>query len=303
MTNLCAGGGSTAVREPHRFDEARLFEWLKLNIRGIEGPLRVEQFSGGQSNPTFKLLAGSGNYVLRRQPTGKLLKGAHAVDREARIMSALAPTGFPVPRVHALCQDSDVIGSWFYVMDMVAGRIFWDSTFPGVAHPRAVYFDAMNGTLARLHTIAPASIGLETFGRSDNYLNRQIRRWSQQYLEDPDAGRNAHMDALVEWLPANAPQTHDHSIIHGDYRVDNLVFHPVEPTVVGVLDWELSTLGDPIADFTYQLMMYRLPPRIGAGLGGAPMLLSSVMPGVLGSRECRRAAWQRAHHNVGVRAR
>jgi len=263
---------STAVRDTHRFDETRLHTWMRSNVEDFEGPLTVEQFTGGQSNPTFKLMTPKRTYVLRRQPMGKLLKGAHAVDREARIMTALAPAGFPVPRVFALCQDPDIIGSWFYVMDMVAGRIFWDSTFPGVsAQRRGDYFDAMNATLAALHRIEIEAVGLGSYGRPQNYVSRQISRWSRQYLEDPEAGRNEHMDTMVEWLPAHAPRTQDNSIIHGDYRIDNLIFHPHEPTIIAVLDWELSTLGDPLADFTYHLMMFRLPPTISAGLLGLPL--------------------------------
>jgi aminoglycoside phosphotransferase (APT) family kinase protein len=264
-----AGGESTPVRASHRFDEGRLQEWMAEHVGDFHGPMRVEQFVGGQSNPTFKLITPARIYVLRRQPMGPLLKGAHAVDREAKVLGCLGPLGFPVPPVHALCQDPEVIGSWFYVMDMVPGRIFWDSTFPGVApESRPEHFDAMNVTLARLHSIDPAAAGLAGFGRPENYLARQIGRWSRQYLDDPQAGRNEHMDKLVEWLPARAPETHDAAIIHGDYRVDNLVFHPHEPRIIAVLDWELSTLGDPVADFTYHLMMYRLPPRISAGLAG-----------------------------------
>lgn len=260
---------TTPVRDAHRFDERALVEWMKTHVEGFEGPLLVEQFSGGQSNPTFKLTTPRSVYVLRRQPTGTLLKGAHAVDREARVISALARADFPVPRVYALCEDATVIGSMFYVMAMVAGRIFWDSSFAAApAVQRVQCLDAMNETLARLHTVDVASVGLSNFGRPDNYLRRQIARWSKQYLDDPDTGRNAHMDELVEWLPAHAPAHHDASIIHGDYRVDNMIFHPQEPKVIAVLDWELSTIGDPIADFTYHLMMYRLPPTISGGLKG-----------------------------------
>jgi aminoglycoside phosphotransferase (APT) family kinase protein len=269
MSNPVEIGDTTAVREGHRFDERRLERWMAAHIEGFAGPLQVEQFKGGQSNPTFRLTTPTRKYVVRRQPMGKLLKGAHAVDREARIMTALEPTGFPVPHVYALCQETDVIGSSFFIMDMVAGRIFWNSTFDGVAaEQRPAYLDAMNAVLARLHLLDPAAVGLSNFGRPDNYLTRQISRWSRQYLDDPDAGRNPHMDALVQWLPQHVPASHSVGIIHGDYRVDNLIFHPMNPTVMAVLDWELSTLGDPIADFTYHLMMYRLPPTITGGLAG-----------------------------------
>ncbi len=258
--------GTGAVRDAHRFDESRLADWMTQHVPGFSGPLRVEQFAGGQSNPTFKLVTPARRYVLRRKPPGALLKGAHAVDREARVIEAVGKTGFPVPQVHGLCTDESVIGTWFYVMDCVEGRIFWESTFPGVPdRDRPRYFDAMNETLARLHGIEPNSVGLGDFGKPGNYFARQIGRWSRQYLEDPDAGRLADMDMLVEWLPAHIPPGDEVAIVHGDYRVDNMIFHPTEPRVAAVLDWELSTLGHPLADFTYHLMMYRIPLEVMAG--------------------------------------
>ncbi|MET0984024.1 MAG: phosphotransferase family protein [Steroidobacteraceae bacterium] len=269
MTGSGDNGETTPVREGFRFDEAPLSAWLNEHVEGFRGPLQVTQFKGGQSNPTFQLATPSRSYVLRRQPTGQLLRGAHAVDREARVISALASVDFPVPRVFALCEDPSVIGSLFYVMDKVPGRIFWDSGFATVPRTeRAAYLDAMNETLARLHTADIARVGLSDFGRAENYMARQVNRWSKQYLDDPETGRNAHMDAVIEWLQARVPAHHDASIIHGDFRVDNMIFHPQLPRVVAVLDWELSTLGDPIADFTYHLMMYRLPSTISGGLSG-----------------------------------
>jgi aminoglycoside phosphotransferase (APT) family kinase protein len=256
-----------AVRDNARFDVAAVERWMDANVAGYRGPLTVEQFSGGQSNPTFKLTAPSGQYVMRRKPPGQLLKGAHAVDREARIMQALEAQGFPVPHVHALCTDESIIGSWFYVMDMVAGRIFWDGDFPGVADgARGAHQDAMGATLAQLHSFDPAAIGLGDYGRPSRYLHRQIDRWSRQYREDPLAGPTADMDFLVDWLPAHAPDDEAFSIVHGDYRIDNMIFHPTEPRVLAVLDWELSTLGHPVVDFTYNLMMYRVPSVIRWGL-------------------------------------
>jgi len=265
--------GSGAVRAEHRFDEARLERWMREHVDGFDGPLTVEQFAGGQSNPTFKLITPSRRYVLRRKPPGTLLKGAHAVDREARVISALHEPGFPVPRMYGLCTDESVIGTWFYVMACVEGRIFWDSTFPGVPpEVRAAHFDAMNATIAQLHQIDPGKAGLADFGKPGNYFGRQISRWSQQYLDDSAAGRNPDMDALVEWLPANIPPGDETTIVHGDFRVDNMIFHPNEPRVIAVLDWELSTLGHPLADFTYHLMMYRVPVGIMAGaIGGVDM--------------------------------
>ncbi len=265
-----ANAGTTPVREAHRFDEARLAEWMAANVAGFSGLLTVEQFRGGQSNPTYKLVTPGRTYVLRRKPPGQLLKGAHAVEREARALSALGTVGFPVAHVDALCTDESVIGTWFYVMEMVEGRIFWDATLPDVGRDeRATYFDAMNATLAALHMLDHDAIGLSDFGRPGNYFERQIARWSKQYLEDAQAGRDPYMDRLIDWLPVNIPPGDETSIVHGDFRVDNMIFHPTEPRILAVLDWELSTLGHPLADFAYHSMMYRMPPRIVAGLAGA----------------------------------
>ncbi|MES2095633.1 MAG: phosphotransferase [Pseudomonadota bacterium] len=264
---MTSGGGTTGVRENARFDVAALERWMSANVAGFRGPLTVEQFSGGQSNPTFRLAAPSGLYVMRRKPGGPLLKGAHAVDREARVMRALAGAGFPVPRVHALCTDDDVIGSWFYVMDLVEGRIFWDGGFPGVAtHDKGAHQEAMGATIAALHMLDPEAIGLGDYGRPGRYLQRQIERWSRQYREDDLAGSTADLDFLVEWLPEHAPEDEMTRIVHGDFRIDNMIFHPTEPRVLAVLDWELSTLGHPLVDFTYNLMMYRVPSAIPWGL-------------------------------------
>ena len=260
------------VRSEHAFDARAVQEWMRTHVSGFEGPLSIEQFKGGQSNPTFRLSTPRQRYVLRRKPPGTLLKGAHAVDREARVMSVLEGTGFPVPHVYALCNDDSVIGTAFFVMRLVQGRIFWDATFPDVRRPeRPRYFDAMSATLAQLHKIDFAAIGLEGYGPSGNYFERQISRWSRQYLQDEAAGRDPHMDRLVEWLPKHIPPGDEVSLIHGDFRCDNLIFHPTEPRVVSVLDWELSTLGHPLADFAYHLMMYRVPPCGVAGLLGTDL--------------------------------
>ncbi|MDX3886299.1 MAG: phosphotransferase [Sphingomonas sp.] len=269
--------GTTPVREAHRFDEARLAAWMADNVAGYEGPLTVEQFKGGQSNPTYKLTTPGRAYVLRRKPPGQILKGAHAVEREARVLSALATVDFPVARVHGLCTDDSVIGTWFYVMDMVEGRIFWDATFPQVSREeRPAYFDAMNATLARLHGIDPQAIGLGDYGKPGNFFERQIGRWTKQYHEDVEAGRNDDMDALIGWLEAHVPPQGEVRITHGDYRCDNMIFHPTEPRVVAVLDWELSTLGDPLSDFAYHLMMYRLAPPIATGIAGADLAVLNI---------------------------
>jgi len=206
-----------------------------------------------------------------------LLKGAHAVEREARVIGALRKVGFPVPELHGLCKDDAVIGSWFYVMEMVEGRIFWDSAFSVLpAAERGACFDAMNATLARLHQVDFRAIGLEDYGRVGGYVERQVRRWSTQYAEDEAAGRNAHMDRLVEWLPRNVPADDETSIVHGDYRVDNLIYHPSEPRVIAVLDWELSTLGHPLADFAYHAMMFRMPPEIIGGIRGVDLAATGL---------------------------
>jgi aminoglycoside phosphotransferase (APT) family kinase protein len=264
-----ANQGIGAVREGFEIDEAALARWMKESIEGDFRSLLVEQFKGGQSNPTYKLTTPHKSYVLRRKPPGQLLKGAHAIEREAMVLSALGKAGFPVAEVYGLCTDDEIIGSWFYVMEMVEGRIYWDATFPDVGHEqRATYFDAMNATMAQLHRLDYQSVGLGDYGKPGNYFKRQIDRWSKQYLDDVDAGRDPDMDRLIEWLPANIPVGEETAIVHGDFRCDNLIFHPTEPRVLAVLDWELSTLGHPLADFAYHAMMYRMPPHIVAGLGG-----------------------------------
>jgi aminoglycoside phosphotransferase (APT) family kinase protein len=269
--------GTTSVRETHRFDEGRLAEWMAINVDGYRGPLSIEQFKGGQSNPTYKLVTIDRSYVLRRKPPGQLVKGAHAVEREAKVLSALGSVGFPVAHVYGLCVDASVIGTWFYVMEMVEGRIFWDATFPEVLRgERPDYFDAMNETIARLHMVDYKAVSLSDYGRPGNYFERQIARWSEQYVEDLDAGRDPHMDRLIEWLPAHIPQGDETSIVHGDFRCDNMIFHPTRPRVLAVLDWELSTLGHPLADFAYHAMMYHMPPYIVAGLAGADLEVLNI---------------------------
>lgn len=263
-----ANTGAGPVREGFRFDEASLARWMAAHVEGFAGPLQVLQFKGGQSNPTYRLNTPARSYVLRRKPGGALAPGAHAIDREARVMSALGRQGYPVARVHGLCTDEAVIGSWFYVMELVEGRIFWDATFPQVsAAERPAYFGAMNRALADLHRFDPVAIGLGDYGRHGNYFERQIARWSRTYLADTDAGRDSGMDRLIEWLPGAIPAGDETAIVHGDFRCDNLIFHPAEPRVLAVLDWELSTLGHPLADFAYHALMYRVPPDIVAGLG------------------------------------
>jgi aminoglycoside phosphotransferase (APT) family kinase protein len=246
--------GTDVVPEAQRFDEASLERWLKANVEGYSGPLEVRKFKGGQSNPTYQLITPSKKYVLRRKPPGKLLPSAHAVDREYRVITALGPTGFPVAKTYGLCTDDGVIGTWFYIMDNVEGRIFWDQTLPSCqpAERRAIFMDKIK-TLADLHNTDYVKIGLEDFGKPGNYMGRQVDRWTKQYK----ASETTHipeMEKLIEWLPRTLPEQEKTSIVHGDYRLDNMIFHPTEPRVAAVLDWELCTLGDPLADFTYLLM-------------------------------------------------
>ena len=255
---------TTEVREGYGFDVARLEQFLRREVEGFAGPLVVRQFAGGQSNPTYLLQTPARGYVLRRKPPGQLLASAHAVDREFRVIKALGEhTQVPVARALVLCKDESIIGTWFYVMEAVDGRVFWDTTFPEVDRAsRRQYFDAMIGALATLHSVDYAAAGLGDFGKPGSYFTRQITRWSRQYREDEAAGKVPVLDRLIEWLSANIPPGDDAGIVHGDYRCDNLIFHPTEPRVRAILDWELSTIGHPLADFGYHLMIYRMP-RIG----------------------------------------
>ena len=272
-----SGGGeheaaTAAVRDGFAFDEAALRDWLVLHVDGFSGQLSIERFKGGQSNPTYRLCTPRAHYVLRRKPPGPLLPGAHAIEREVRVLTALKAAGFPVPHIFALCEEPTVIGTPFYIMEMVEGRIFWDATFPSVPHAeRSAYFDAMNETISRLHAIDQLAVGLGDYGKPGDYFARQIGRWSKQYLADDLAGRDPNMDYMLEWLPAHIPESDATAIVHGDFRCDNMIFHPTEPRIVAVLDWELSTLGHPFADFAYHAMMYRMPPHVVAGLAGSDL--------------------------------
>ena len=244
------------VRDNHRFDEARLEAWLKANVEDFAGPLKIAQFTRGASNPTFMVTAGEGRYVLRKKPPGQLLASAHQVDREYRVMKALGGQGFPVPRMRGLCEDPEVLGTAFYVMDFLEGRIFRDARMPGLEpSERAALYDDLNATLARLHTVDLKAAGLEDYGRPGNYFERQISRWTKQYrgaqTEDiPD------MERLIAALPGRMPKDETTTMVHGDYRPENVMFHPTEPKVIAVLDWELSTLGNPLADVAYTCILY-----------------------------------------------
>jgi len=270
MDRTEANTGTRDVSERLRFDVEPLEQWMESHVEGFSGPLTVSQFKGGQSNPTYRLDTPGRAYVLRRKPPGKLLPGAHAVEREARVMSALGQQGFPAPRIYGLCEDEAVIGTAFFVMDLVEGRIVWEAAFPGMPpEARAAHFDAMNATIAQLHGYNPETIGLGDYGRASGFVERQLARWSKQYQSDVEAGRLAQMDALVGWLEQHLPaDSGDARVVHGDFRCDNMIFAPDEAKVAAVLDWELSTLGDPAADFVYHMLMYRMPAGLFTGLAG-----------------------------------
>ncbi|MEP7182686.1 MAG: phosphotransferase [Betaproteobacteria bacterium] len=263
-----ANPGARLVAPVHPFDTAALAAWMRAHVADVPGELVVEQYQGGQSNPTYRITAGADRYVLRRKPPGKLLPFAHAVDREYRVMSALAGTDVPVARMHALCEDESVIGTAFYVMEYVEGRILWDPTLPGMTPgQRAAHYDELNRVIAALHRVDYAAVGLGEFGRTGAYIARQVARWSKQY-EAAGAERISAMDRLIEWLPQHIPDADETAIVHGDYRLDNVIFHPTEPRVLAVLDWELSTLGHPLSDFAYQAMAWRLSSEQFRGLKG-----------------------------------
>lgn len=252
------------------FDTQKLAAYLERHVLGFAGPLVAEKFSGGQSNPTFKITTATGQYVLRRKPPGELLKSAHAVDREFKVLAALANTDVPVAAVYHLCEDDEVIGSMFYLMEFKAGRVFWDPALPDLDNAqRAAIFDEMNRVMVALHSVDIDAVGLRDFGRPGHYFQRQIDRWTKQYRA-AETEVIADMDTLIEWLPNNTPDDDGKLVLaHGDFRLDNMMFHPTEPKVMALLDWELSTLGHPYADLAYQCMQLRLAnDSVLAGLGG-----------------------------------
>lgn len=257
-------------------DTARLERWLGSTVPGVRGPLSVTKFPDGQSNPTYRIDTGGPSFVLRRKPTGDLLPSAHAIDREYRVLGSLHGRGFPVPRPIAYCEDETVIGTAFFVMEMVEGRTFWDGTLPGLAADarRAVY-EAMVDTLARLHRFDPSEIGLGDFGRTGNYVERQVQRWTKQYRAT-QTDDIPEMEKLMEWLPRGIPQQGRVAVIHGDYRIDNIIFRPDAAQVAAVLDWELSTLGDPLADFAYFAMNWVTPNDGRAGVGGVDLKAAGI---------------------------
>ena len=256
MDAQAAFSGTVVPEGADRIDEAKLAAWMDANVKGFEGPVEARKFAGGQSNPTYRLNAKSGSYVLRRKPFGPLLPSAHAVDREYRVIAGLHPTGYPVAKPYGLCTDDSVIGSWFYIMDMVEGRTIWDGAMPGASpEDRRNTYNAMIDTLAALHNTDVDAAGLSEFGKPGNYFGRQVDRWTKQYR----LAETEHMpivERLITWLPATLPEQTRTSVVHGDYRIDNMIFDAAAPKVLAVLDWELSTLGDPLADFTYVAMAW-----------------------------------------------
>jgi aminoglycoside phosphotransferase (APT) family kinase protein len=266
--------GTQAVAGKHAFDMAALSAWLENNLAGYAGPLTVESFKGGQSNPTYKLITPTRSYVMRAKPgpVAKLLPSAHAIEREYAVMRGLAGTAVPVPEMLVLCEDESVIGRAFYIMEFIAGRILWDQTLPGMepAERKAIYTE-MNRVISALHLVDFSAQGLASYGRPGNYFERQIARWSKQYLASVTQPI-PEMDQLIAWLPHHIPEMAKSetmvSIVHGDFRLDNMIFHPTEPRILAVLDWELSTLGHPLADFSYHAMAWNIPPGSFRGIAG-----------------------------------
>jgi len=251
--------GTKPVEERHRIDTAALEKYLGFKIG------KIEQFKGGQSNPTYKI---NDQYVLRRKPPGKLLPSAHAVDREYKVIKALYETKFPVARPHVLCEDENVIGTMFYLMEYVEGRVLWDPALPGMTREqRAAIWDEKNRVISELHKVDYRAVGLEDFGKPGNYIGRQVERWSKQYRASETQKIEA-MDHLIDWLPKNIPPEAGTSVVHGDFRLDNTIFHATEARILAVLDWELSTLGDPLADFAYHCMGFHIPPDKFRGVAG-----------------------------------
>jgi aminoglycoside phosphotransferase (APT) family kinase protein len=289
--------GTRPLADAQAFDSAALTAWLEARLPGFAGPLDVAQFKGGQSNPTYKLTTPAATYVLRAKPgpAAKLLPSAHAIEREYTVMKALHGSAVPVPAMLALCEDESVIGRAFFIMEFVAGRVLWDQSLPGITKiERAAIYDEMNRVLAALHRF-DVTQALATYGRHGNYFERQIGRWGRQYVASITQPIEA-MDRLIEWLPAHMPASaRDESkvsVVHGDYRLDNLVFHPTEPRILAVLDWELSTLGHPLADFSYHCMAWHIPPGAFRGIGGLDhAALGIPLESEYVARYCERTGW------------
>ncbi len=287
--------GTKAMAASHAFDVAALQDWLHTRLEGLAGPLEVRQFKGGQSNPTYLLSSPGRSWVMRTKPgpVAKLLPSAHAIEREFRVMRALADTPVPVPRMDLLCEDEAIIGRAFYIMEHVQGRVLWDQALPELPKAeRAAYWDELNRVIAALHGVDPAAVGLADYGKAGNYFERQIGRWSKQYQASITEPIEA-MDELIAWLPAHIPESARDasmvSIVHGDYRLDNVMFHPTEPRILAVLDWELSTLGHPLADFSYHCMSWHIPHDMGRGIGGLdPVALGIPTEQAYITRYCER---------------
>jgi aminoglycoside phosphotransferase (APT) family kinase protein len=266
--------GTQEMRKGYELDSKALQAYMSENVDGFKGPINIRQFKGGQSNPTYQIITPDKKYVLRRKPLGKLLKSAHAVDREYRVITALADTDVPVAKTYALCTDDSVIGSWFYIMDCVEGRIFWtyDNT---PLEERLALFDAMNDSIAKLHMVDYKAIGLEDYGKKGSYFERQLSRWTKQYRSSVNEGYPP-MDELIDWLEKNIPEDDQTTIVHGDYRMDNMIYHPERPEVIAILDWEISTLGHPISDFCYHCMSWRMPAGEGRGFAGLDLAAVNI---------------------------
>ena len=268
--------GTMAVPDKDKLDEANLSKWMEGNVEGFSGPMDITKFKGGQSNPTYRIDTPGKAYVLRKKPAGKLLPSAHAVDREFRVISGLHPAGFPVAKPYGLCGDDDVVGTMFYIMDMADGRTLWEGTLPGMEPgERTAIYHQMIDTLALLHSYDPAELGLENHGKPGNYCERQISRWTTQYRLS-ELEEIPEMDKLIAWLEKTIPEQKSTGIVHGDYRLDNIIFEHDKPKVLAVLDWELSTLGDPIADFAYWLMAYEMEPEGRSGLKGVDQVALGI---------------------------
>jgi len=298
MSNFDDFSGTRAVPSTQAFDLVALTHWLSQHLPGFAGPLQVESFKGGQSNPTYKLITPAQTYVMRSKPgpVARLLASAHAIEREFAVMSGLADTEVPVPRMLCLCEDESVIGRAFFIMSYVAGRIFWKQSLPGMARSeRAAIYSEMNRVLAALHSVDYVQAGLGNYGKPGNYFERQIGRWSKQYVASITLPID-EMDQLIAWLPEHIPALARDptrvSIVHGDYRLDNLVFHPTEPRIIALLDWELSTLGHPLADFSYHCMAWHIPPGAFRGIGGLDLVALGIPAEDQYIRQyCERAGW------------
>jgi aminoglycoside phosphotransferase (APT) family kinase protein len=276
MTNDPGTPNLGDIRPAHRLDEAALHHWLTANVEGYQGPLAIRQFQGGASNPTYLLTAGGHRYVLRKKPPGQLLASAHQVDREYKVMKALGDVGFPVPKMRALCEDPAVIGTSFYVMDFLEGRIFRDARLPGMSPAeRTAIYDELNATLARLHSIDPTAIGLADYGRPGNYFARQVDRFTKQY-RGAETTHMPAMEELITRLPALVPTDETVTIAHGDYRLENVMFHLTEPKIIAVLDWELSTLGHPLADIAYNCILWHSRSESWGTFDGIDLATSGI---------------------------